>query len=92
MNELLAVVFVTLTFCLLGLVVGYVARALHERPMRTERTLVEHSDDALDIARTVPFVDSNHPTDCTEECCFEIRLTEKTDAFPWDAYEQELTG
>lgn len=50
-----------------------------------------HCDDALDIARSVPFVDSNHPTDCDEECCFEIRLTEKTDAFPWDAYEQELT-
>lgn len=54
----------------------------------------EHAEEAeqfFDADRSVPFVDSNHPTDCDQECCFEIRLTEKTDAFPWDAYEQELT-
>jgi len=38
----------------------------------------------------VPIVPGRHPADCTEKCCFEIRLTELHDAFDWGGYECEM--
>ncbi len=55
-----------------------------------------HADEALNVGRTaagsVPYVPSNHPKDCAEKCCWEIRLTEMHDAFDWSAYEYEMRG
>jgi hypothetical protein len=36
------------------------------------------------------YVKSDHPEDCAQTCCWEIRLTEMHDAFDWDAYEYEM--
>lgn len=36
------------------------------------------------------YVKSNHPEDCAQACCWEIRLTEMHDDFDWDAYEYEM--
>jgi hypothetical protein len=36
------------------------------------------------------FVDGGHPKDCTEKCCFEIRLNDLHDAFDWHAAEHEM--
>jgi hypothetical protein len=33
---------------------------------------------------------SDHPGDCAQACCWEIRLTEMHDAFDWGAYEYEM--
>lgn len=36
------------------------------------------------------YVKSDHPEDCAQTCCWEIRLTEMHDAFDWGAYEYEM--
>ena len=60
-----------------------------EAPDLVERAYTE-AGDTFGFQRTSYYVDGGHPKDCTEKCCFEIRLTELHDAFDWHAAEHEM--
>jgi len=36
------------------------------------------------------YVESDHPRDCTQACCWEIRLNELVDQYDWHAAEYEM--
>lgn len=38
----------------------------------------------------VPYVLSDHPRDCANSCCWEIRLTELVESYDWHAAEYEM--
>lgn len=60
-----------------------------EAPDLVERAYTD-AGDTFGFQRTSYFVDGGHPKNCTERCCWEIRLTEKHDAFDWHAAEHEM--
>lgn len=50
----------------------------------------EQNGDTFGWQRSTPFIASDHPTDCADRCCFEIRLDELHDAYDWHAAEHEM--
>lgn len=61
-----------------------------EAPDLVERAYTD-AGDTFGFERSSYFVDGGHPKDCAERCCWEIRLTEKHDAFDWGSYEHEMS-
>jgi len=77
-----------------GLALGVWMAVVHLRHHLRSKRFDRHAATALDVgsstASGVPYVQSNHPQDCAEKCCWEIRLTELHDAVDWGAYEHEM--
>lgn len=46
--------------------------------------------DTLGFRRTVPFVPGDHPKDCADDCCYEVRMQELHDAYDWAAAERDM--
>lgn len=50
----------------------------------------QDAGDTFGFQRSVPYIASDHPLDCAQACCWEIRLDELHDAYDWHAAEHEM--